>query len=612
MFLLLLLLCGFSFSISLAFFCSIVLYKTFERILESHDDPDNASFTFPDLLRAMAEFTGVSIGSVLVGVFVALVCSFLFRRLDMSKFPVYEFTLVTLFAYLSYFMAEMMYLSGIMSLFFCSVCLAHYNFYNISTNAQISTQEAFKSMAQMSETFVFAYIGIEAGLSISSAHLQWHIPMCLLTILCCLIARAANIFPLCGLANLLRWRNHSRIIPFRMQIPLWFSGLRGAVAFALSLSFLGPEVKYVVSSTLVLVLFTTLVGGGLTMPILEWAGMTKASRQSLRRARRMKRMGGGRGNGSSEHDEGHEGTAAERDIDFALLRNNDDDGGDEDEEELSDEEHSLNEPSSASASSAASLPPSRSSSGIRYFGVVARFKRFDQTFMRKWFGGHQETRGSAERLDDYGASITTPKPVEDLMAIVREREMARYAQDQEVVDTEVAIRALSPTQAPSASAVSPPASRPQPTQPRPRFGNSPVWSSSRKASVSSTTATAGNGAVRVTPYTSAALSSGSGSESLMASTSRLDDAGSSYRRDEDELKSIFRSTPSPTQTGAVEAQTATTPMNNNSSASSTYRPPSYTEQNVSSSASPSSPSSSSPTNVQQIGNDTSALIPEEL
>ena len=114
---------------------AIVLYKTFENVMpDSTTDPttgvahvDHANFGVGDLLIALGTFIGMSLGSVLVGVGVALVCCAIFRRLDLSLFPIYEFTLVTLFAYLSYFMAEMMYLSGIMSLFFCSICLAHYN-----------------------------------------------------------------------------------------------------------------------------------------------------------------------------------------------------------------------------------------------------------------------------------------------------------------------------------------------------------------------------------------------------------------------------------------------------------------------------------------------------
>lgn len=113
-----------------------MLYKTFENALPSESDDPNVPnpvepFGVKDLLTALGTFLGVSIGSVIIGVSVALGCCFIFKKIDFSTMPVYEFTLVALFAYSSYFLAEIAYLSGIMSLFFCSICLAHYNYYNI-------------------------------------------------------------------------------------------------------------------------------------------------------------------------------------------------------------------------------------------------------------------------------------------------------------------------------------------------------------------------------------------------------------------------------------------------------------------------------------------------
>jgi sodium/hydrogen exchanger 8 len=56
-----------------------------------------------------------------------------------------------------------------------------------------------------------------------------------------------------------------------MQFIMWFSGLRGAIAFALSLNLnIDDEVRHViVTSTLILVLFTTLILGGSAMPIIK-------------------------------------------------------------------------------------------------------------------------------------------------------------------------------------------------------------------------------------------------------------------------------------------------------------------------------------------------------
>jgi sodium/hydrogen exchanger 8 len=472
------------------FFCAamcvcvaIVLFKTFDGALprgggseggEGGGDSSGSGsgFGVRDLFLAMGTFIGVSLGSLCVGIGVALLCCFIFKRVDLSHFPIYEFTLVTLFAYLSYFMAEMMFLSGIMSIFFCSVCLAHYNYYNISTNAQIATQEAFKSIAQICECFVFAsvgrcfltwtcatacvdcleyrtltlfgflfvyvataffltfsYIGITGGLSIQSAHLSWSVSMIVLTIVCCLLARATNVFPLCTLANMRRNGGLCKSggigqgrgsagaqIPFKMMIPLWFAGLRGAVAFALALSFGGAHIKFVVSSTLMLVLFTTIVGGGLTLPILRWTGMAMGDHG----AESIAASSSPHANGDGHHAVGSEGAQFEllegsgpsdgQDDDDGFVHEDDEeddeskrDGGDGDDHERSIGTRAKGRgvPRSGSLSGLA-----RGSSHRRYTGLVARFKAFDKNYMRVWFGGQQSARGrSTGLIDEYGAPV---------------------------------------------------------------------------------------------------------------------------------------------------------------------------------------------------------------
>lgn len=58
---------------------------------------------------------------------------------------------------------------------------------------------------------------------------QINIIFFLLCMIYCLIGRVANIFPLSYLANFGRKQK----IPFKMQVVMWFAGLRGAIAFAL-------------------------------------------------------------------------------------------------------------------------------------------------------------------------------------------------------------------------------------------------------------------------------------------------------------------------------------------------------------------------------------------
>eukprot|EP00166_Cyanidium_caldarium_P000656 ctg_126.g63 len=90
-----------------------------------------------------------------------------------------------------------------------------------------------------------------------------------------LAARFVNVFPLSAILN--RYRREK--ITATNQFVLWFSGLRGAVAFALSLNFPsggggdalhGSETRRaVISTTLAIVIFTVIVLGGGTMPILR-------------------------------------------------------------------------------------------------------------------------------------------------------------------------------------------------------------------------------------------------------------------------------------------------------------------------------------------------------
>ena len=86
-----------------------------------------------------------------------------------------------------------------------------------------------------------------------------------------LAARVCNVLPGVALVNL--HRSPESKISRRHQIFLWFSGLRGAIAFALAMKStddVGDEAGAVIFSvTLLIVLVTVLIFGGLTPLMLE-------------------------------------------------------------------------------------------------------------------------------------------------------------------------------------------------------------------------------------------------------------------------------------------------------------------------------------------------------
>merc|ERR1712240_657558 len=90
-----------------------------------------------------------------------------------------------------------------------------------------------------------------------------------------------NIFPLATLCNKFRGQQITK----RMQVIMWFSGLRGAIAYALSLhlEFAEEVRKVLVTTTLIVVLFTTIVLGGGTMPLVKYLESKSSGRNRRRR-----------------------------------------------------------------------------------------------------------------------------------------------------------------------------------------------------------------------------------------------------------------------------------------------------------------------------------------
>ena len=242
---------------------AIVLYKTFEGFLTEE-------FTNITVFWAFTKFIYISVGSVILGFIVGLLCAFIFKKAEiLDTLPHMEISLILLFAYSSYFIAELSGLSGIMALFFCGICLAHYNYYNLSHTCQHTTHLFMKSLAQVCDTFVFAYLGLTIGVSLDVNHgylLLWDGKFIVITICLCLASRAANIFPLTYLLNQIR----TVPISFNMQISMFWSGLRGAIAFALALQVTTEHSNQIVACTLGVVLFTTFVLGGSTEFMLRF------------------------------------------------------------------------------------------------------------------------------------------------------------------------------------------------------------------------------------------------------------------------------------------------------------------------------------------------------
>ncbi|XP_042265445.1 sodium/hydrogen exchanger 8 [Thunnus maccoyii] len=241
---------------------SIVLTNTAEGFFSRSD---NSMVTgWETFVQALGYFLKMFFGSAALGTLTGLISALFLKHFDLRKTPSLEFGMMIIFAYLPYGLAEGIKLSGIMSILFAGIVMSHYTHHNLSPVTQILMQQTLRTMAFMCETCVFAFL----GLSIFSFPHNFEISFVIWCIVLVLLGRAVNIFPLSFLLNF--FRDH-KITP-KMMFIMWFSGLRGAIPYALSLH-LGLEPiekrQLIGTTTIIIVLFTILLMGGGTMPLIR-------------------------------------------------------------------------------------------------------------------------------------------------------------------------------------------------------------------------------------------------------------------------------------------------------------------------------------------------------
>ena len=128
----------------------------------------------------------------------------------------------------------------------------------------------FNLLNFLSENFIFIYIGITL---FTFRNHQWEIFFILFAIMAVIIARAFNIYPLAFIINLSRSNRNK--IDRKMQNFLVFSGLRGAMAFALAIRNTSTQARrLILTTTSIIVIVSVIACGGTTNKVIQWLGIT--------------------------------------------------------------------------------------------------------------------------------------------------------------------------------------------------------------------------------------------------------------------------------------------------------------------------------------------------
>lgn len=155
--------------------------------------------------------------------------------------------------------------------------MKHYAYHNMSRRTQLTTKFVFQVTAQLSENFIFIYLGLSL---FTDSKLEYNPLFILITVIGICAARWCAVFPLSRLINFViryRQRRHNidvgDEIPYSHQAMIFWAGLRGAVGVALAAGLTGNNGDTLRATVLVVVVLTVIIFGGTTARMLEILGI---------------------------------------------------------------------------------------------------------------------------------------------------------------------------------------------------------------------------------------------------------------------------------------------------------------------------------------------------
>ncbi|KAI0841663.1 sodium/hydrogen exchanger [Hypoxylon sp. FL0890] len=252
---------------------AIVIFETAQK----YKSDSAGAYGIFSFFEGVGIFLLIFFGSLLIGVLVGVGTALALKFTYIRRYPQIETCLIVLIAYASYFFSQGLKMSGIVSLLFCGITLKHYAYFNMSRRTQLSTKYFFQILAQLSENFIFIYLGLSL---FTDNDLQFQPPLIIVTIVAVCAARWVAVFPLSKAIN---WFIHYRArrrgkevndeLPYSYQAMLFWAGLRGAVGVALAALLTGKNSYALKATVLVVVVLTVIIFGGTTARMLEILGI---------------------------------------------------------------------------------------------------------------------------------------------------------------------------------------------------------------------------------------------------------------------------------------------------------------------------------------------------
>ena len=238
---------------------AIALSYSVENFSDNYHEGDQISIG-AETLNAVLSFLSLFIFSLLIGFVVGVFFSWVFKVLDMHRIPWIEIGIFILASYFPYILAEGFECSGLLAILMCAIIMRNYCFNSLSPVGSISLEFLIEMSCNVSECFVFCYMGI----SIPMVILDVKISLIVVGVIALLISRFGSIYLTMVLITLFK----KKPIPFSYSVIMTWGGLRGAIAFYLALQINSEFKNLIITTTISLIVFTIVCLGATMQPIL--------------------------------------------------------------------------------------------------------------------------------------------------------------------------------------------------------------------------------------------------------------------------------------------------------------------------------------------------------
>lgn len=225
-------------------------------------------FDAKSVLIFIAYFLYNCVLSVLLGTFFGFISSLMTKNFTALKGdPSKEVALQFYIAWSGYIVAEMVSISGVITILVSAIISGHYAWYNLTPESRVVVNDTFYLLGDGTQALIFSYLGLTA-FSYQGSQISYIFILLMVAVI--MFSRFISTFGIAFIEKIIR-KNYD--FDIRTLSVIWFGGLfRGTIAFALVISVDMTHEEILQVTVLGLVVFSMLIFG-ILMPL--WVTVIK-------------------------------------------------------------------------------------------------------------------------------------------------------------------------------------------------------------------------------------------------------------------------------------------------------------------------------------------------